>query len=155
MTAMTCTPANPCLLTGPGRAVADLRNTLLRPPVRDALVAAWLVLAASAVVYADQHLQDRIPDVLAIADDAEVVTDRATGSAVRMFSSATAADVDALFADWEESPSGNGYPVTQGADDLLDRSIGFSGPGIANAKTIVAPTTEEGRSVIEFDATLD
>ena len=64
-------------------------------------------------------------------------------------------DVDALFVDWEESLSGNGYPVTQGADDLLDRSIEFSGPGIANAKIIVAPTTEDGRSIIEFDATLD
>ncbi len=68
MTAMTCSPANPFLPTGPRRAVASLRNTLLRLPVRDALVAAWLVLAASAVVYADEHLQDWIPDVLAIPD---------------------------------------------------------------------------------------
>jgi len=45
--------------------------------------------------------------------------------------------------------------VTQGADDLLDRSIEFSGPGITNAKIIVAPTTDDGRSIIEFDATLD
>lgn len=36
----------------------------------------------------------------------------------------------------------------------MDRSIKFSGPGIANAKIIVAPTTEDGRSIIEFDATL-
>ncbi|AUH65573.1 hypothetical protein CX676_16605 [Paracoccus zhejiangensis] len=113
------------------------------------------MLAASAVVYADEHLQDWIPDVLTIPEDAEVVTDRAIGSTVRMFSIATGADVDALFAEWEESLSGNGYPVTQGADDLLDHSIEFSGPGIANAKIIVAPTTEDGRSVIEFDATLD
>lgn len=48
--------------------------------------------------------------MLAIPDHAEVVTDRAIGSTVRMFSIATAADVDALFADWEESLSGNGYP---------------------------------------------
>lgn len=100
-------PANLLLPTGPGRAVANLRSTLLRLPVRDALVAAWLVLATSAVVYADEHLQDWIPDVRAIPDDAEVVTDRAIGS------TATSADVDALFADWEESLSNNGYPVTQ------------------------------------------
>lgn len=155
MTAMTCTPANPFLPTGPRRAVASLRTALPRLPVKDALIAAWLVLAASAVVYADGHLQDWIPDVLAIPDDAEVVTDRAIGSTVRMFSIATGADVDALFADWEESLSGNGYPVMQGADDLLDRSIEFSGPGITNAKIIVAPTTDDGRSIIEFDATLD
>lgn len=156
MTAMTCTPASPFLPTGPRRAVASLRTALPRLAVKDALIAAWLVLAASAVVYADEHLQDWTPDVLAIPDDAEVVTDRAIGSTVRMFSIATGADVDALFADWEESLSGNGYPVTQGADDLLDRSIEFSGPGIANAKIIiVAPTTDDGRSIIEFDATLD
>ncbi|WP_157935979.1 hypothetical protein [Paracoccus zhejiangensis] len=155
MTTMTCTPAHPFLPTSPGRALASLRTALPRLPVRDALLAAWLVLAASAVVYADEHLQDWIPDVLTIPEDAEVVTDRAIGSTVRMFSIATGADVDALFAEWEESLSGNGYPVTQGADDLLDHSIEFSGPGIANAKIIVAPTTEDGRSVIEFDATLD
>ena len=76
--------------------------------VRDAIIAAWLVLAASAVVYADEHLQDWIPDVLAFPDDAEVMTERAIGSTVRMFSIATGADVDALFADWEEGLNGNG-----------------------------------------------
>lgn len=155
MTAMTCTPANSFLPTGPGRAVASLRTALPRLSVRNALIAAWLVLAASAVVYADEPLQDWIPDVIAIPDDAEVVTDRAIWSTVRMFSIATGADVDALFAGWEESLSDNGYPVTQSADDLLDRSIEFSGPGITNAKIIVAPTTDDGRSIIEFDATLD
>ncbi|RBI77064.1 hypothetical protein DQW77_03505 [Roseovarius sp. TE539] len=155
MTAMTCTPATPFLPTGLGAAVASLRAVFPRLPLKDALVAAWLVLAASAVVYADEHLQDWIPDVLAIPDDAEVITDRAIGSTVRIFSITTGADVEALFADWEESLSGNGYPVTQGADDLLDRSIEFSGPGITNAKIIVAPTTDDGRSIIEFDATLD
>lgn len=119
-----------------------LRAALPRLPIWNVVIAVWLA-------FADEHLQDWIPD------DAEVVTDRAIGSTVRMFSIATGADVDALFADWEESLSGNGYPVTQGADDLLDRSIEFSGPGIANAKIIVAPTTDDGRSIIEFDATLD
>jgi hypothetical protein len=81
--------------------------------------------------------------------------DRAIGSTVRLFSVATSADVDALFADWEESLNSNGYPMTQSSDDLLDRSIEFSGPGIASAKIVVAPTSEDGRSIIEFDATLD
>lgn len=155
MTTKTCTPVNAFLPTGPGPAVASLRTALPCLPVKDSLIAAWLVLAASAVVYADEHLQDWVPDVLAIPDDAEVGTDRAIGSTVRMLSIATGADVDALFTDWEESLSGNGYPVTQGADDLLDRSIEFSGPGITNAKIIVARTTDDGRSIIEFDATLD
>lgn len=134
---------------------ARLASFLPRLPVRDMLVAACLVLTVSAVVHADEHLQDWIPDALAIPDDAEIVTDRAIGSTVRMFSFATGADVDALLADWEESLNGNGYPVTQSADDLLERAIEFSGPGIANAKIIVAPRTQDGRNVIEFDATLN
>jgi hypothetical protein len=119
------------------------------------MIAGWLGLAASAVVHAEEYLQDWIPDVLTMPDDAEVVRDHAIGSTVRMFSIATNADVDALFADWEESLSNNGYPVARGTDDLLDRSIEFSGPGIANAKIIVAPTTDNDRSLIEFDATLN
>lgn len=155
MTAMTCTPANPFLPTGPRPAVASLRTALPRLFVKDVLIAAWLVLAASVVVHADAQRHDLSPDVLAIPDDEEVVTDRAICSTFRMFFIATGADVDALFADWEESLSGNRYPVTQGADDLLDRLIKFSGPCITNPKIIVAPTTDDGRSIIEFDATLD
>jgi hypothetical protein len=123
--------------------------------VRAACTATCVVLAASAAVYAEEQLQDWIPDVLAIPEDAEVLADRAIGSTVRMFSIATGADVDALFVDWEESLSANGYPVQQGADDLLERSIEFSGPGIVNAKIIAAPTMDDGRNIIEFDATLD
>lgn len=126
-----------------------------RVPVRDILLAGVMVLAASVMVYADEHIQDWIPDVLTFPEDAEVVTDRAIGSSVRLFSISTGADVDALLADWEESLTENGYPVTQEAGDLLDRSIEFTGPGISNAKILVAPVTEDGRSVIEFDATLD
>lgn len=55
---MTCTAADPFLPTGPERALASLRTALPRRPMKDALIAAWLVLAASAVVYADEHLQD-------------------------------------------------------------------------------------------------
>lgn len=119
------------------------------------LIAALIVLTASAVVSADEQIPDWVPDVLVMPDDAEIVTDRAIGSTVRMFSIATASDVDALFTAWEESLSTNGYPVTQGAEEVLDRAIEFSGQGIANAKIIVAPTTDGARHLIEFDATLD
>lgn len=154
---MTCTPPNPSFApAGLGRHLASVRAAIPRRlPIRGVIIAAWLVFTASAVVNADEHLQDWLPGVLEIPDDAEVVTDRAIGSTVRMFSIATGAEVDALFSDWEDSLSRNGYPVTQGSDDLLDRSIEFSGPGIANAKIVVAATTDDGRSVIEFDATLD
>ena len=119
------------------------------------LVATFLVLAASAVVHAEAHLQDWIPDVLSLPDDAEVVSDRAIGSTVRMLSITTQTDVGALFAEWEESLETNGYPIVSAEGEVLENFIEFSGPGIANAKIILAPTTEDGRNVIEFDATLN
>lgn len=156
MTSPCITPAQPLPVHHAARALRrSVADALPRLPVRDMLIAASIVLFASAVAIADEHLQDWIPDVIEMPEDAEVVMDRAVGSTVRMFSIATGADADALLADWEDRLNENGYPVTQGADDLLDGSIEFSGRGIANAKIIVSPASEDGRSVIEFDATLD
>lgn len=132
-----------------------LRSTLYRLPVRDMVAAAIIVLSANAIVYADERFQDWIPDVLVIPEDAEVVTDRTIGSSMRMFSISTGANVETLFADWEESLSTNGYLVTQQEKELQVRSIEFTGPNIANAKIILAPITDEGRHLIEFDATLN
>jgi len=156
MTAASLTPAP----AAPGlpRALvpqAKARLAMSLRPIRGMIVALLIVLAASAIVRADEHLQDWIPDVLAMPEDAEVVTDREIGSSLRMFSISTEADIEALFADWQDSLRENGYLIDQRADEGLDRSIEFSGPGIGNAKIIVAPTTDEGRSLIEFDATLD
>jgi hypothetical protein len=78
----------------------------------------------------------RVENARKMSHDAEVVTDRAVGSTLRMFSGTTDGDVDALFADWEERLNGKGNTVSQGADDLPDHSIEFSGPGIAHAFTI-------------------
>jgi len=151
MTVITCAPSYPTLATVvPGRLLAGARPF----PIREVLLSAWLVLAATVLVYADELRQDWMPEGLTLPEDAEVVTDRAIGSTVRMFSISTGADVDELLAVWEENLGSSGYSVTQGADDLLKRSIEFSGAGIANAKIIVAPTTSDGRGLIEFDATL-
>lgn len=132
-----------------------LRFTSPRRPVRDMIIAGFLVLSATAIVYAEEHLQAWIPDVLSMPEDAEVVMDRAIGSTVRMFSIATDADVEALFADWEESLRTNGYIVMPADGELLQRLIEFSGPGIANAKIILAPATPDDTNLIEFDATLN
>lgn len=155
MTVMASTSANTSLCSSVSGPVANLQAALPRLPIWDVVIAVWLAFTGSAIVYADEPLQDWIPDVLTIPDDAEVVTVRSIGSTVRMFSIATGTDVDALFADWEKSLRDNGFPVTQAADNLLDRSIEYSDPGIVNAKIIVAPTTHVGRGLIEFDATLD
>lgn len=140
-------------------ALGSLANAVgrgaARAPIRDSLLAGAMVLAAPVVVHADEHTQDWIPDVLSFPEDAEVVTDREIGSSIRLFSISTGEDVNEILEEWEESLTENGYSVTQEAGDLLDGSIEFTGPGITNAKIIVAPVTEGSRSLIEFDATLD
>ncbi|SRR6056297_181807 len=151
MTTLTLHPPRPSLAVI-GHAIIE---TFRRAPIRDLTLAAAIVVAASVVVHADERFPDWIPDALSFPDDAEVVTDRSVGSSIRLFSISTQADVDALLADWENELNENGYPVTQEAGELLDQSIEFTGPGIANAKIIVAPTTDGARSLIEFDATLN
>ncbi len=156
MNSMTLTPA----LRQPAfQAAYDMYSVVagkrLLFQVRDIFIAAMILLTASVVVHADEHIQSWIPDVLTMPEDTELVADRAIGSKLRMFSISTGADVDALFIDWEESLNTNGYPVAQRDNELLDRSIEFSGPGIVNAKIIVLPASSDGQTVIEFDATLD
>jgi len=134
--------------------IGAARAARIRLAARDMLAAALIVLSASAIVYAEERLQDWIPEVLVFPDDTEVVKDRAIGATVRMLSITTDADIDTLFAAWEESLRENGYPLARSDNELLNGSIEFSGPGIANAKIILSPTAYEGQSLIEFDATL-
>lgn len=142
------------LVATPGQFTKGLA-VARRLTLRDLPVAAFLLLAASSIVHAEEHLQDWIPDVLSMPEDAEVMMDRTIGSTVRMLSITTETDVAALFDEWEESLETNGYPISRHEGEVLQNLIEFSGPGIANAKIILAPTAEEGRNVIEFDATLD
>ena len=135
--------------------VRKLEAALAGLPVTDMIFAALLVLPTSAVVWAEGRLQDWIPSVLTMPEDAEVVKDRAIGSTVRMLSITTDADVDALFAEWKEKLETNGYAIARVEGDSLENAIEFSGPGISNAKIILAPTTEGGRNIIMFDATLE
>jgi hypothetical protein len=116
-----------------------------RGPFRDMLVAAAIVLSASAVLSAQEEIrawaQDWVPSALRMPEDAEVLFAREIGSTVRMFSIATAEDADALFADWEETLRSEGFTIEQAADDILDSALEFSGTGITNAKIAVAPTS--------------
>lgn len=141
-------------VTAWSRILLPVRNTT-NFKVRDAVIALLITVLASAIAYADEAIQDWIPDVLVFPDDTEVVMDRAIGSSVRLFSIATGADMDALFTEWQESLDTSGFIVAETPGELLERTIEFSGPGISNAKIIVAPRAEEGRSIIEFDATLN
>lgn len=99
--------------------------------------------------------QSWVPDVLHLPDDAQVLTDRAIGESLRMFSFATHADVDALLRGWEADLREAGYSVLQAQADVLDRVIAFSGQGINNAQIVVAPASGSTRRIVAFDATLD
>jgi hypothetical protein len=155
MTQILALPAAPVPVLAPG----VLSRLIGRLPFRDMLMAATLVLAATATLQAQDRIeawtQDWVPTVLAVPQDAELLTDRAVGSTIRLFSFSTAEDVDRLFADWETALRDGGFWIDQEAGDLLDRSIEFSGTGISNAKIVAGITADDGRTVIEVDATLD
>lgn len=148
---MLCTHTHPAVVT------ADLRVSFWRQG-QNMTMAAAIVLAATLALEAQDRLTDWtqawVPEVLAVPQDAELLTDRAIGSTVRMFSFATALDIDPLFAEWQTALETGGFQIDQAVDDLLDRSLEFSGRGITNAKIVAGPTDDTGRTVIEVDATL-
>jgi hypothetical protein len=118
------------------------------------VLAAFLTVTTAANAQADAAPQDWVPEALVLPADIEVLTDREIGSSLRMFSFSTAADVDALLADWQDALQLAGFTITQAQDEALERVIEFSGQSISNAKIAVTPSTLDDRHVIEFDATL-
>ncbi|MEE4119977.1 MAG: hypothetical protein V2I65_13250 [Paracoccaceae bacterium] len=146
------------LSTLPGPCAPRLRlpeRSRFLSTVREALVSACIVGALAVAARAEVTLQDWIPGILAFPEDAEVLIDREIGSSVRMFSFATTADTGPMLADWERSLRDNGFTIEREADELVDGSIEFSGPGIANAKIVATRRDDAGASIVEFDATLD
>ena len=126
------------------------------PRWRNVAAAGAIVWLASLVAHAEIAVQDWIPGVLDFPEDAEVVADRAVGSAIRMYSVTTAADGAEVLGLWQAALEAAGFVISAGRDDLLPNAVEFSGPGIINAK-IVATTSPaaDGRTLIEFDATLE
>lgn len=156
MTAMICTPA----------PIAAFRPTMtwrkpelpglagLRAHLRSALLVAFLVLAASLAALAEEGLQEWVPEGLELPADTEILSERSIGSSIRMFSFSTARDGEELLAEWEVALQEAGYRITQSRDDILGKSIEFSGNDLLNAKILVAAQSDSELSVIEFDATL-
>jgi len=135
-------------------AVPDMRAAAFLRFGRDAAIGAAMVCLAAAVAHAEIELQDWIPDVLTMPSDAEVVTDREVGSSVRLFSFQSGVDPSDLLADWEDALATNGYAIQRERDELVENSIEFTGPGIANAKVVATPTADRDQTLFEFDATL-
>jgi len=125
-------------------------NTVLRAT----LVASAISVSLAASPQAQEAEPDWLPEEIELPADHEVLMDRAIGSAIRMFSISTGRDTNELLEEWEDALREGGYTITQGQGDAMDEIIEFSSDTINNAKIAVSPTTDEGRSTIEFDVTL-
>lgn len=134
-----------------------VHNLLAMQKFANAIFIAFLtvmILTAPAAV-ADDAPQEWVPDVLNFPSDLEVVSSREIGSTVRMFTIGTHADPDALMDAWKQALQDNGFLIEQNFGNVLGSVIKFSGPGIGNAKIIVAPRKgNEETNIIKFDATL-
>ncbi len=117
-------------------------------------LAAFLLLAVAAILHADETRPGWLPEAMELPEDMEVITERTIGSTLRMFSFSTEEDTAELLSAWEEELELSGYTVVESEDNILNEIIEFSGPGINNAKVVIAPIDEDGRAIVEFDASL-
>ncbi|WP_296762873.1 hypothetical protein [Sediminimonas sp.] len=124
-------------------------RTMFFPAALAALMLALPLHAESAI-----EVQDWIPEALTMPEDAEVKTDRAIGSSIRLFEIVTAEKVDTLLARWSEALEEEGYRISKSSAEMDIQQIEFTGPGIGNAKISVAPSALDGRNVLSFDASL-
>ncbi|MGG7645617.1 hypothetical protein ACQ5SP_12490 [Rhodovulum sp. YNF3179] len=143
----------------PPAAPREIRRRLARSMrVREMVTAAAIVLSTSALLSAEEQVQgwvqSWVPGVLRLPADAEVLSDREIGSSVRMFSIATAEEPDALMTEWRTALEDGAYDIYKSESAALNGAIEFSGEGVSNAKIAVSPARDDGRTVIEFDATL-
>jgi len=142
--------------TAPPRPVID--GSLLRRLAergKDVLLGLVLSLFVAVIVRADEMPQGWVPEVLVLPEDAEVQTDRAIGSSIRMFSFTTGADVETLFEDWSSALEGEGYSIRRQQSELEGTAIEFSGNHILNAKIATEAASAGERVVITLDATLE
>lgn len=125
------------------------------PISRIFLLAATFAAGIISSVYGADIRQEWIPSVLEFPDDAEVLIDREIGPSIRMLSITTAQDADELLLNWRRALEADGYVISETGTGSMEQAVEFSGGSISNAKIIVAPSSSEGRYVIEFDATLN
>jgi hypothetical protein len=121
-----------------------------------AIAMALLIWVLSPTIgFSREPIQDWLPDGLDFPDDTEVIHSREIGSTIRMFSIVTAEDPDEILSRWRDYLDENGYIISETGVGALERAIEFSGQGISSAQIIISPSSADGRSIIEFDATLN
>jgi len=126
----------------------------LRKSLHSMSVAAFLILPLAIATQADETRPEWLPEAIELPLDNDVLTDRSIGSKLRMFSFSTEQNTQTMLQTWEEALILAGYSINQAQDDVIDTIIEFSGQGINNAKIVVAPSGDDARSTINFDATL-
>lgn len=145
----------PLLQPHKGRACGKLGLSWLCGYPRYTVLGACIAVFAALLAHADEAPQGWVPEDLGLPGDMEILTDRAIGSTIRMFSFTTSRAADELLVEWEQSLREGGYAILQSQGDSLDSAIEFSGQGIVNAKIVVMPSSDPGLSVVAFDATLE
>lgn len=117
-------------------------------------IAVALLLETATTAQSEEQVQEWLPDVLAIPEDVEVLSDRKIGSNLRMLTLRTSVDVDDLLVEWENTLRANGYTIGRLSETPPTRVIEFKGTGIVNAKIIASPEGNGEGTVIQIDATV-
>lgn len=112
------------------------------------------LILGTAPVLAQGNDQNWIPEELVLPEDMEIVTDRAIGSAIRVFTFTTAEDTDTLADRWREALSNGPYQVVPPAEGMDQRLIEFSGGNIQNAQIAFSEGAESTNTTVQFDASL-
>lgn len=115
-------------------------------------VTAFTLLAA-ITAWAQEFSADWLPAEVRLPDDMEVLLDRSIGSTMHIVSFATGQDVAELMTEWRDGLAGSGY-VIKDAPSTDRPEIEFSGKDIQNGKIVVNPSHEDGREVVQIDATM-
>ena len=118
----------------------------MRPTLIAALVAA-LPLAARA-----EGEPDWLPSALTFPEDAEIGTERAVGSSIRMISFTTATEGHEIVAAMTESLRASGAVIEHESQD--GEAMTFSNREVLNGQVVLLLHPEGGRATIEIDLTL-
>lgn len=146
-------------------------NRFLRPPVGIRPIATYLTamknafktarLASVALclaltpAMAEQKEFTWIPEEITLPEDMEVVIDRSIGSANRILSFTTEAEVDVLADTWREALAQGPYQVKPTAEGMDRRLIEFSGGRVQNGQITFMRGADSTSTTVQFDASIN
>jgi hypothetical protein len=95
-----------------------------------------------------------IPAEITLPEDMEVVIDRSIGSANRILSFTTDAEVDVLADTWREALTQGPYQVKPTAEGMDRRLIEFSGGRVQNGQITFMRGADSTATTVQFDASI-